>query len=143
MKKGIDYIGVGVGAIIFNEEGKVLIAKRGPNARNEVGKWEFPGGGVEFGEKCEDALLREIKEEFDIEIEITELLEVADHFIPDEKQHWVAPSYVAKYVSGEAKIMESDKIEAIDWVDIKDLKAEELSLVSRDNLMTYRRRNKL
>ena len=62
MKKGIDFIGVGVGAIIFNNEGKVLIAQRGLKARNEVGKWEFPGGGVKFGEICENAIKREVKE---------------------------------------------------------------------------------
>ena len=65
MKRGVDYIGVGAGAIIFNNEGKVFISQRGPGARNESGKWDFPGGGVEFGERCEDAVVREIKEEFE------------------------------------------------------------------------------
>jgi len=48
MKKGIDYIGVGAGAVIFSREGKVFLAKRGTEAGNESGKWEFPGGGVDF-----------------------------------------------------------------------------------------------
>ena len=64
MKKGIDYIGVGSGAIIFNRVGKVFLAKRGREARNESGKWEFSGGGVEFGERLEDALVREVREEY-------------------------------------------------------------------------------
>jgi 8-oxo-dGTP pyrophosphatase MutT (NUDIX family) len=64
MKKGIDYIGVGVGAVIFNREGPVFLARRGKQARNESGKWEFPGGGVEFGETLEHALAREILEEY-------------------------------------------------------------------------------
>ena len=63
MNKGIDFIGVGVGALIFNNEGRIFLAKRGPEARNESGKWDFPGGSVEFGEKVEEALKREIKEE--------------------------------------------------------------------------------
>lgn len=42
IKKGVVFIGVGVGAIIFNAQGEVLIAQRGLKARNEVGKWEFP-----------------------------------------------------------------------------------------------------
>lgn len=46
MKKGIDYIGVAVGAMIFNEEGKLFLTKRGKKARNERGCWEIPGGGV-------------------------------------------------------------------------------------------------
>jgi 8-oxo-dGTP pyrophosphatase MutT (NUDIX family) len=50
MKRGIDYIGVGVGAIIVNRTGELFLAKRGPLAKNERGLWEFPGGSVEFGE---------------------------------------------------------------------------------------------
>ncbi|MBI4599433.1 NUDIX domain-containing protein [Candidatus Uhrbacteria bacterium] len=72
MKKGIDYIGVAAGVMVFNNGGKVLIAKRGALAKNESGKWEFPGGAVEFSERCEDTVKREAKEEFDIEIEIVE-----------------------------------------------------------------------
>ncbi len=61
MKKGIDYIGVGVGAIIFNTDGKVFLARRDRKARSELGKWEFPGGGVEFGETLEHAEIPEGK----------------------------------------------------------------------------------
>lgn len=69
MKKGIDYIGVGVGAIIFNNQGKALLTKRGRLSRNQVGKWEFPGGGVEFGETLTQAIVREVKEELGIIVE--------------------------------------------------------------------------
>jgi 8-oxo-dGTP diphosphatase len=58
MKKGIDYICVGAGAIIFNMNGALFLAKRGREARNEKYKWEFPGGSVEFGETLEKALVR-------------------------------------------------------------------------------------
>jgi len=43
MKKGVDYIGVGVGALIVNKEGKLFLAMRGKETRNESGKWEFSG----------------------------------------------------------------------------------------------------
>ena len=46
----IDYIGVGVGAIIIDEECRIFLARRGPKVKNEQGLWEFPGGSVEFGE---------------------------------------------------------------------------------------------
>ena len=68
MKQGIDYIGIGVGAAIFNKQGKVFITLRGKKAKNERGKWEIPGGSVEFGETMEQALKREIMEEHGIEI---------------------------------------------------------------------------
>src|SRR2546430_289543 len=79
MLPGRDYIGVGVGAMVFNQEGKVFLAQRGPRATNEIGKWEFPGGKIRFGEKIYDAIKREFFEEYGMEIEIIELLCVTDH----------------------------------------------------------------
>lgn len=133
MKKGIDYIGVGTGAMIFNDEGQVFLAQRGPKSRNEVGKWDFPGGCVEFGETCEDAVIREVKEEFDMDIEIIELLMVVNHILPEEKQHWVSPAFIAKYTGGETKIMEPEKCSGFKWVEISEIKPEELSSSSRLN----------
>lgn len=137
MKRGVDYIGVGTGAMIFNTEGKVFIAQRGPKARNERGKWDFPGGSVEFGETCEDAIKREIKEEFDFDIEVIELLEVIDHIIREEGQHWVSPSWIALYESGEPKIMEPDKNTEFRWEWLDDINADELTSASRKNFETY------
>lgn len=137
-RKGTDYIGVGIGALVFNKQGKVLLAKRGPKSQNEKGKWEFPGGSLEFNEKCEDGLKREIKEEFNINIKVIDLLEVADHFIPKEKQHWVAPSYIAKHISGKPKIMEPGKNEDFKWVNLQDIDLKSISLVSQSNLLKYR-----
>lgn len=140
MKKGVDYIGVGAGAMIFNEEGHVFINKRGPEARNESGKWEFPGGGVEFGETCETAVIREVFEEFNFKIEVVELLEVVNHIIPDENQHWVSPSFIAKHISGEPQIMEPTKCTDFKWTPIEEINPEELSIASRSNFESYMRK---
>ena len=59
MKKGIDYIGVSVGALIFNDKGELFLGKRSQQATNEKGSWEAPGGGVDFGETREQAIRRE------------------------------------------------------------------------------------
>jgi len=138
MKKGVDFIGVGSGALIFNKEGKVFLSKRGDASRNEIGKWDFPGGSVKFGEKCEDAVKREIKEEFNMDIEVVELLEVIDHILLQENQHWVSPSYIARYVSGNPEIMEPGKISEIKWVSINEIDMETLSLPSRSNLLKFK-----
>jgi mutator protein MutT len=133
MKKGVDYIGVGIGAIIFDDQGRVFMAKRGQKAKNERGKWEFPGGGVEFGETMSDCIKREIFEEYGIMIELTDQLEAIDHLIPDEKQHWIAVTYLAKIVKGTPKIMEVEKCDEIGWFEIDKL-PQPMSIVSTASL---------
>ena len=57
MKRGIDYIGVGMGAFIINEEARIFLARQSPAAKNEQGLREFPGGYVEFGETLAEAVI--------------------------------------------------------------------------------------
>lgn len=139
MKRGVDYIGVGVGALIIDEAGRLFLAKRGPKAKNERGLWEFPGGSVEFGERLQDALIREMEEEYGIIIAIDALFAVTDHLLPNEGQHWVSPSYLCHIVSGAPVIREPDKCSAIGWFALDDIPAE-LSLVSQHDLALYRSR---
>jgi len=56
-----------VTAAILRKDGKILIAKRQIGDAFE-GKWEFPGGKIEEGETPEEALIREVKEELDINL---------------------------------------------------------------------------
>ncbi len=139
MKRGIDYIGVGVGAIIVDDRGRLFLARRGPQAKNERGLWEFPGGAVEFGERLTDALKREMREEYGIEVEIGELLDVADHILPEEGQHWVSPSFICKIVTGKPVICEKAKCTEIGWFALEQV-PDDLSLVTRLNLAHYRER---
>jgi 8-oxo-dGTP diphosphatase len=134
MKRGIDYIGVGVGAAIFNDEGKLFITLRGKEAKNERGKWEIPGGSVELNETLEAAVKRELKEEYNIEIEIIELLGVFDHIIPEDKQHWVSPTYICKLTNGTPEIMEPDKCDGIGWFSIEEAKELQLSLITSNDI---------
>lgn len=126
MKRGKDYIGVGIGAVIINEAGKVFLSKRGKNAQNERGLWECPGGALEYGESFEESVIREIKEEFDFEVEPLTQLEPFNHLIPDEGQHWVALAFICRIKSGTPKIMEQDKSEAIGWFTFAEM--EKLAL---------------
>ena len=137
MKKGINFIGVGSGSIIFNNERKVFVAQKGPNARNEAGKWDFPGGSVEFGETCEDAVVRELNEEFEIDIEVIELLEVVNHIIPKEQQHWVSPSFIAKHIRGNPRITEPDKCIGFKWMKMSEINPNELSEASNSNYYKF------
>src|SRR5260221_10570232 len=96
MKKGVDYIGVSAGAMIFNDKGELYLAKRSQQCKNQRGCWESPGGDVEYGETLSDAVKREVMEEYGIEINILEQFPAPDEFLPEEKQHWVATTFLAK-----------------------------------------------
>ena len=140
MKPGQDYIGVGVGAVVFNASGEVFLSLRGPGAINEAGTWEFPGGKVDFGETLETAIRREFLEEYGMVIELTGLLTVADHILPDEGQHWVSPTYLAVHVSGDPQILEPGKCAGIGLFSLERLPAP-LSQVTHDDLRALSRRS--
>lgn len=131
MQRGIDYIGVGVGAAIFNREGKLFLTLRGKKAKNETGKWEIPGGSVEFNETLENAIKREMKEEYDVDIAIIDLLDVCSHIITDEHQHWVSPTYICKIVTGKPKIVEPEKCDAIGWYSRNEAVNLPLSIITK------------
>lgn len=137
MRRGIDYIGVGVGAIIVDAEGRLFLAKRGPKAKNERGLWEFPGGGVEFGETLKAGLVREIAEEYGVTIEVGAMLTVTDHILPEEGQHWVSPSYICRVIAGTPTILEPEKCAAIGWFALDEIPAD-LTQVTAHDLMLYR-----
>ena len=105
-----------VAAAIFSACGKkVFIAKR-PNKSHQGGLWEFPGGKVESGESTSQALIRELKEEVDLNVVMTTPMMEIRHDYGDKKVmldiHWV------KDFSGTARGLEG---QAIKWVAKRDL----------------------
>ncbi len=56
-----------VAAALVDPDGRVLIAQR-PEGKNMAGLWEFPGGKIENGERPEEAMIRELREELDIAV---------------------------------------------------------------------------
>jgi mutator protein MutT len=137
MKPGIDYIGVGVGVVLFNENNKIFLMRRGPKSKNECGAWALPGGKVEFNETLINAAIRETKEEFDIAITITKHLTTYDHIIPNEKQHWITNIFCATIVSGTPIIQEPEKCDQIGWFTLTELPSPIAKMTQQaiDNLL--------
>ena len=95
---------VGIGAVIV-KEGKVLLIKRGKSP--SLGEWSIPGGAVNVGEPLEEALLREIKEETGLVVNIRKPIEILDKICRDEKNkvkyHYILLDYAGDYVKGKLK----------------------------------------
>lgn len=69
-----------VAAVICHGD-KIFATQRGYGEFKDG--WEFPGGKIEAGETREQALIREIREELDTEVEVGELIETVDYDYPD------------------------------------------------------------
>ncbi len=134
MIKGEHYIGVGVGALIL-KEGKILVGKRGFKARDDIGLWDFPGGGLDFGETFEEGIRREVLEEFGIEIKNLKFLRLVEAV--EEGKHWIGPSFVCEWASGEAKPLEEDKFSDFKWATLEELSKLKLTLAGKQNFEYY------
>jgi ADP-ribose pyrophosphatase YjhB (NUDIX family) len=93
---------VAVGGIIFHED-TVLLVRR--NREPAMGQWSLPGVAVELGERLEEALKREIREEVSVEIGIGGLVRLLDRVVHDKKGnvqfHYVIADYWGWKVSGQ------------------------------------------
>ena len=137
MKPGKDFIGVGCGAFILNEKGQVLMMKRNENCQNSAGYWSIPGGKVEFNERVEDAVVREIKEEIGVDIEVIKLISVTNDILKEEDQHWLASQFLCRIVGGQLQNLEPHKCDAIEWFDL-DKVPEKLTNTTINALQNYR-----
>ncbi len=110
MKKWIDYIWVWCWAVILNENNQVLLMKRNQNCRNKSWWWTIPWWWVEFWETFETAIIREIKEEIWLDIEVVKLLALSDDIMPEENQHWITPQYLCKVIWWKLENCEENKV---------------------------------
>lgn len=106
---------VGVGAVVVRD-GAVLLERRGqPPAQ---GSWSLPGGLVDAGERLEEAVRREVREECGIEVEVGPLLGVFEPIVRDDdgriRYHYVVLDYLARHLSGDAQI--GDDAAELRWV---------------------------
>jgi len=105
-------------AALIDPDGRVLITRR-PEGKPMAGLWEFPGGKVEPGETPEETLIRELKEELDIDTSASCLapLTFASHAYPDF--HLLMPLYVCRKWQGIVRPTEG---QATKWVRARDLR---------------------
>lgn len=105
---------VNVAAAIINHEGKIFATQRSSGPFKDG--WEFPGGKIEEGETPRQALVREIKEELDIVVDVGELEEVVEYDYPDF--HLTMHCFWCSIQSGEPVLKEH---QAAEWLAPREL----------------------
>lgn len=93
---------------------KVLVAKRGKGIHENI--WEFPGGKVEVNETKEEAVVREIKEELEIDVSVKRYLTS----IVDEREDCIlhVHAYICSYLSGEIQLHAHHEYA---WINVNDV----------------------
>jgi len=130
-----------VAAIIYNDRGEILLTK----SSKRPDHWQIPGGHVEMGETCVDALKREIMEETGLEIDNIEFNDLQDCIYPKEFErevHFVFLDYSA-HLSGGEMAEKNREMEEYKWVKptdaLKDLKLNPYTKISVEKFIEKER----
>ena len=106
-------IKVTAGVIVDND--KVMITRRAPH-KDSAGGWEFPGGKIEVNESPEDCLVRELKEELNIDVFIDKFCTKVNYNYPNKNIKLIA--YYCRIIGGSIRLSVHDNYM---WVKISDL----------------------
>ena len=115
--------GLTMRGIIKNDASEILILKRHPKSKTDPEMWELPGGKVEAGENFTDALVREIKEETNLDVEVGDFCEAVQNDYSHKRT--VQLIMYLDEVKGEVKI--SDEHTDWMWASLRKIKTLEIS----------------
>ena len=103
-----------VAGIIRNKDNKILIAQRNMK-KSQGGLWEFPGGKIENGETMEEAIVREIKEELDMDIAFESYFDEKKYIYPEKEINLIALN--CRIVGEKYDVLEHEKVE---WISVEE-----------------------
>lgn len=129
-KRGVDFIGVTCVFFCHDGQGRVLMHKRSNNCRDEQGRWDCGGGSMEFGETFEQAVRREVFEEYCVEPDEVVTVE-ARNVLRDNhgtSTHWIAVIHAVKVNPEDVRIGEPEKIDEIGWFSPMEFPANRHSM---------------
>lgn len=112
---------IGVIAYIEDDQGKILLQKRGAKSRDDNGLYEAIGGGFDNADiDFRSAIIREIQEEAGTEMNFSLEKCVGIYHCCKKDINWIFVVYYAKYLNGEIKIMEPEKCTNYQFFDYEN-----------------------
>jgi ADP-ribose pyrophosphatase YjhB (NUDIX family) len=117
---------VGVGAVVICD-GKLLLAKRSSDPGKN--QWTIPGGLVNLGETVSAAVVREVKEESNLDVEVDSLIDVVDVMEPDEaakfRFHFVILDFFTRLKGGT--LQGGSDVREVRWVPLNEVESYDLT----------------
>jgi len=115
----------GMGIMVMNEKGEVLLGLRNSDATKAdsdlhgEGTWTFPGGKFDFGDGLFEGAARELKEETNLDLIRAEIISVSNERA--DTAHYITLGFLATEYSGVVKTMEPDEIVKWEWFALDNL----------------------
>ncbi len=124
-----------VGALIINDSGDILLVK----SYKWNNFWSVPGGHIELGERAEEAVKREVKEEVGLDVEPIKMLMVQQAVYPKNfmaPKHFIFMDFLCRTKSSEVKL-DNREIQGSKWVTPEAALQEKLEEFTRNLVEKY------
>ena len=118
------------------KEGKILLIA---HRKNKKKYWLVPGGGIDFGESAEDALVREMQEELGIDVEIGDIIFSSDSIDPSGSRHVLNLYFSCTHTGGEITLGDDPRLSDWGYFSAEEIPALKLSPPCAQQLICFLR----
>lgn len=130
-----------VAAVIYQQDQFLLVKRRNPPS---AGRWSVPGGVQELGERTQEALKREVREETGLDIDVLDLVQAGDVIRWDDEgriaYHYVILYYLAGPIGGQ--LQAGDDVSDVGWFTLEEAESRDLPEGMMDILLNVLRYKK-
>jgi 8-oxo-dGTP diphosphatase len=124
-----------VKVLIRNGEGRYLLLRRSASSRGNPGKWDFPGGKLDSGERFDEAIRREVLEETGLAVVLERVAGCAESVAPMRRVAYL----IMEGFSAGGEVRLGAEHDAFDWVSRADLASRDLCGQFRDFARAFAR----
>ena|SRR3989344_4877955 len=120
-------------AAVIRRHGNILLTRRSLPLI-EGGKWCLPGGKIKFGERAEEGLRRELKEEIGFNVRKAKFLFYHDEFVPRLKLHALVLVFLVD-IAGDARL--NWEVSELKWFGRKEIEKLDMAFTHKDILIKF------